>query len=140
VLRVTLDTNIYVSGLNYRGNPYRTLELAREGKILVAVSDEILDEVERVLQEKFHWPHRRAQQARRDIRDFAEHVTPSSHLNVIKEDPDDDRILECAAAARSDYIVTGDNHLLKLQSFGSIKMIKSAGFLDVVQEAGRHSR
>ena len=134
MLRVTLDTNIYVSGLNCRGKPYRTLELAREGKILVAVSDEMLDEVERVLQEKFHWPDRRAQQARRDIRDFAEHVTPAHTLTLSRRIPDDDRILECAAAARSDYIVTGDNHLLKLQSFGGIQMIKSADLLDVVQE------
>lgn len=47
----------------------------------------------------------------------------------MREDPDDNRILECAAAARSDYIVTGDNHLLKIKSFGGTQMIKVADFL-----------
>jgi putative PIN family toxin of toxin-antitoxin system len=45
VLRVTLDTNIYISALNYLGNPNRMLELARDRKVLIAVSDEILAEV-----------------------------------------------------------------------------------------------
>jgi putative PIN family toxin of toxin-antitoxin system len=76
VLRVTLDTNIYISGLNYRGNPFRLLELARSGELLAIVSDSILDEVERILHEKFNWPPDRAKQARRDILDFALHVTP----------------------------------------------------------------
>lgn len=36
-----------------------------------------------------------------------------------------------APPARSDYIVTGDNHLLKIKSFGGTQMIKVADFLKV---------
>jgi uncharacterized protein len=137
VLRVTLDTNIYVSGLNYSGNPHQMLELARTKKVLVAVSDDILDEVKRVLQEKFQWPQRRAAQARRDIREFSRHVAPGSRIDVIKEDPDDDRILECAVAAGSDYIVTGDYHLLRLGQYKGIKIVKVAEFLEIAAGEGR---
>lgn len=131
MLRVTLDTNIYVSGLNYSGNPYQMLELARAKKVLVAVSDDILDEVKRVLQEKFRWPEHRAAQARRDIGAFSQHVSPASRIDVVKEDPDDDRVLECAVAAASDYIVTGDNHLLRLGHYKGIRIVRVTDFLEI---------
>jgi predicted nucleic acid-binding protein len=48
VLRVTADTNILVSGLNFRGGkPFQILELARTGKINLTVSEAILNEMER---------------------------------------------------------------------------------------------
>jgi predicted nucleic acid-binding protein len=54
VLRVTADTNILVSGLNFRrGKPFELLELARTGKISLAISAAILDETEDVLRRKF---------------------------------------------------------------------------------------
>jgi putative PIN family toxin of toxin-antitoxin system len=137
VLRVTLDTNVYVSGLNYSGNPYEILEFARAKKMLVAVSDDILDEVKRVLQERFQWPQRRASQARRDIKAFSQHVTPTTPINAVKDDPDDNRILECAVAAGSDYIVSGDNHLLKLGHYKGIQIIRVADFLEIAQGESR---
>jgi uncharacterized protein len=48
---------------------------------------------------------------------------------VVSDNPDDDRILECAAAARSDYIVTGDKHLLRLKNFVNIRIVNPADFL-----------
>ena len=48
---------------------------------------------------------------------------------MVKADPTDNRILECAAAARSDYIISGDNHLLDLSQFGRAKIMKVADFL-----------
>ncbi len=57
MLRVTADTNVIISGLNFSGNPRRVLEMAEAGAIHLAVSDAILKEVERVLKrEKFGWP------------------------------------------------------------------------------------
>jgi predicted nucleic acid-binding protein len=45
VLRVTADTNVFISGLNFRGGkPFHVLELARERKINLTVSDAILGE------------------------------------------------------------------------------------------------
>jgi len=57
VLRVTADTNVIISALNFSGNPRHVLEMAEDGAIHLAVSDAILDEVERVLRrDKFGWP------------------------------------------------------------------------------------
>src|SRR4051812_38043551 len=112
--RVTADTNIYISGLNFRGKPFEFLQLARAGAIDVAISEPILVEVRRVLQLKFHWPEDEVTEIERQIGRFTRRVVPEQTVDVIKDDPTDNRILECAAAARSDFIVTGDKHLLQL--------------------------
>jgi len=50
---------------------------------------------------------------------------------VIKENPSDNRILECAVAAGSDYIVSGDKDLLRLGRYDSIRILNVADFLDL---------
>jgi predicted nucleic acid-binding protein len=52
-------------------------------------------------------------------------------LDVIKEDPDDDRILECAVSAGSEFIVTGDKDLLRLGRYDSIRILTVSEFLDL---------
>lgn len=137
MLRVTADSNIYVSGLSFRqGNPARFLDLARRGKLRVAVSDAILDEVSDVLGRKFDWPEEDITETRRQIERFAEKVRPPVRLDVVKEDPDDNRILECASAAGSDYIVTGDKDLLRLGRYDSIRILTISDFLGMVQAQG----
>jgi predicted nucleic acid-binding protein len=59
-------------------------------------------------------------------------VTPVERVHLVKADADDDSILECAKAARSDFLVTGDKHLLKLESFRGTRIIKPAAFLALI--------
>jgi len=56
---------------------------------------------------------------------------------VVTEDPTDNRILECAAAGKSEYLVTGDNHLLKLKQYGGTKIVNATDFLEIQAQAGR---
>jgi putative PIN family toxin of toxin-antitoxin system len=88
VLQVTVDTNILISGLNFRrGKPFQLLEFARAGKIDLAVSDPILDEMEDVLRRKFGWTNENIVEARERITAMARIVKPATTLNVIKDDP-----------------------------------------------------
>jgi len=131
VLRVTADTNILVSGLNFlRGKPFQLLELARTGKISLTVSEAILDEMEDVLRRKFGWNDERIAIGRKRITDMARTVKPSMQLDVVKEDPDDNKILECASAAGSDVIVSGDKDLLRLGRYDSTRIMTVSAFLD----------
>ena len=66
---------------------------------------------------------------RRSVAGVANRVTPAQTLDVIEEDPDDNRILECAIEAGSDYIVTSDKDLLRLGEYGQIKIVTAAAFL-----------
>jgi putative PIN family toxin of toxin-antitoxin system len=135
----TADTNIYISGLRFGGVPERFLDLAAAGEFRLDISDAILNETLRVLREKFQWSAERLQEAEEDIRSYTHHVTPTETLDVIKIDPSDNRILECAATAKSDYIVTGDKrHILPLGSYGVAAIVKAAEFMRQLQgEASR---
>ncbi len=138
MLRVTLDTNVYVSGLNFKGKPYELLELKRAGQFEVTVSEAILSELRRVLHDKFEWPESDIATVERQIRGFARVVEPKQKLDVMRDDPADNRILECAVAGGSDYIVTGDNHLLKLGQFAGTSIVSPAAFLEIqLQQRGR---
>jgi uncharacterized protein len=103
VLRVTCDTNIYISGLNFPGNPRRILKLAEAGAFLLAITQAILDEISIVLRrDKFGWPEEEVQRALHLISHSTERVEPLQQIEVITEDPSDNRILECAVASRSE--------------------------------------
>ena len=138
MLRATADTNILVSGLNFRrGKPFELLELARTGKISLTVSEAILDEMEDVLRRKFGWDDERVAVGRKGITDMARTVKPTVQLDVIKDDPADDRILECAVSAGSDYLVTGDRHLLTWGQYDAIRIVSVADFLEVATQQSR---
>jgi putative PIN family toxin of toxin-antitoxin system len=110
--RVTLDTNIYVSALHFGG--MRLLHMPVNGDIEVAVSEPILDELIRVLREKFQWDGYRLHDARQRVLGLAKFVVPAKTLDVVTEDEPDNRILECAVEAASEFIVTADKDLKQL--------------------------
>ena len=137
MLRVTADSNIYISALHFGGPPDDFLNLARAGKIHLSISDDIIVEVTRVLRDKFGWNKEALALFRERVGDFTEKVKPSERLDVVKEDPADNRILECALTGESQYLVTRDNHLLRLKSFDGMQIIKVADFLEMFRKQGQ---
>jgi len=114
------------------------LNVAEEGKIRLAISDDITKEIGRVLRrEKFGWPNEEIDRALRAISYFTEHVEPTQRIDAITEDETDNRILECAAASGSDYLVSGDKHLLKLGQYQRVKIVTPADFLETLAQASR---
>ena len=59
-------------------------------------------------------------------------VHPKSKFNVVKDDPDDDKIIEAAVEGKAEYIITQDNHLLKLKEFKGIKIVTPKDFLELI--------
>ena len=139
MLRVTADSNIYISALNFGGLPDKLLDLARGGEIQLAVSEAIMDEVSRVLRDKFGWSKDAIAQARAQIAEFTERVKPERRIAAVQEDPTDNRILECAVTGSSEYLVTGDKHLLKLGEFATTRIVKPAEFLEILARTERRS-
>ena len=62
-------------------------------------------------------------------------VFPQEKLNVVKEDSDDNRILECAVEGKVNYIISQDNHLLKLREFQEIKILTPEEFLKIIEKS-----
>lgn len=101
----------------------------------MAVSDSILNEVERVLRRpKFGWPQERIDEAMRQILIFAEHVEPKQRIDIVKADTSDNRILECAAASGSEYLVSGDKHLLKIGQYQGVRIVPPAEFVEMLAQ------
>jgi putative PIN family toxin of toxin-antitoxin system len=129
VIGVTADTNIYISALNFGGLPRQFLVLALERRFELAVSPPIQAEVERILRERFLWTEDALRNEAFRLSRMTRLVHPTQLIDAVPDDPDDNRILECAVASNSRYIVSGDKDLLRLGSYGGIEIIKVAEFL-----------
>lgn len=128
--RVVIDTNIYISGLNFAGKPGEVLELFITEKIEVCVSQFILSELEHILRTRFKWDISQINRALNLIRAKAIEVNPSIKLTVVKEKDSDNRILECAVEGEVDYIISGDKrHILPLKEYKGIKILSPDEFL-----------
>jgi putative PIN family toxin of toxin-antitoxin system len=128
--KVVLDTNVLISGILFGGNPRQILELVIKDKIAAYISPAIFTEFKEVLiRPKFGLPHEECFLIAREIEGQFCFVFPQITVDLIKDDPDDNIILECALAANVKYIITGDPHLLNLASFEKIKIISPATFV-----------
>jgi len=103
--------------------------MALDGEVDVALSQPILGETLRVLKEKFQAAPKELQTYRTIMEAASNMVVPRVNLDVVKDDPDDDKIVECAVSARADAIITADNHLLKIGLYDSIRMMQVVEFL-----------
>jgi putative PIN family toxin of toxin-antitoxin system len=131
--RVVLDTNTIVSALLGRdGKPAKVLADISKGGVINYLSEDILQEVQEVLSRpkivSKTSDHER-QYLLNFITSVSKIVTPKKKLGVMKEDPGDNKILECALEAKAHYIITGDNHLLKLRKYKTTIILNSEEFL-----------
>ena len=111
-MRVVLDTNVIVSGLNFPGNERMVLELALRGRFELFLSWFILGEVFGMLARKFGWDGERAAQVLQGIGNAATIIDPPRLPELIAGGHAGNRILECAVAAGADYLITGDRRRL----------------------------
>jgi uncharacterized protein len=133
VRRVVFDTNIYLSALTFGGKPEVVFEMARAGKIQLAVSASILAELASILKNKFAWDDEDVREALMVVGRHADLVKPGLRLRILEDDADN-RILECAVAGRADWIVSGDRHLLGLKEFRGIPIVRVSEFLSMAGE------
>ena len=131
-LRLVIDTNVVVSAaLKPEGLQRTVILLALAKPARWYVSDAILNEYATVLA-RFELRIRKSlrQQLLQLIRDQSRLIVPS-RLPQITTDPADNIFLECADAARADYVVTGNvRHFLKF--WKNTKVITSREFLDII--------
>lgn len=137
-MRIVVDTNVIVSALlNPDGSTNPVLSYLAKGKCLFLYSQDSLDEIFDVLSR----PRiRRGIVDDFDINEFVEllkfrgeEIIPVASIRVCR-DPDDNKFLEIAVDGHADYIVSGDSHLLSLNPFRGIPIIKPAEFLNILDK------
>ena len=130
-LRVVADTNVLVSALLFGGPPEQIVLAGLRGEIQLLTSSPLLKELERVLKGKFKLNLHLVRNIIEEIKEVAELVEVSSHINVISYPDDDNRVLECAVDGKAEFIVTGDTkHILPLKEFRGTKILSPSEFLN----------
>lgn len=135
-LKIVIDTNVLISSFLWEGPEHRLIKLIEMGALDGYTSPIILEELREVLQEpKFSFELREAAEAVGYFVSILTVVDPKVRLNVIDEDPADNRVLECALESRVDYVVSGDRHLLQLEECQGIKIVRSSELLNVYRRS-----
>lgn len=121
-----MDTNTLVSAIGWEGPPHRLLRARIQGRLELRLSPAILDELTEVLSR----PKLRVVATHPDLSavlswlcDPARLVIPGVTLDIVREDPDDNRAIECAAESGAEAVVTGDDHLLRLGTYQGIAFL-----------------
>lgn len=132
-IKAVLDTNVLISGIFWTGNPFRILKAWQNRQFTLAISPPILEEYRRVLAEM---TRKRPVSVLAGILELielhSEMVQPAPFAAPVCSDPDDDKFLEAALAARADYVVSGDAALLRVKSYQGVEIVKPARFLTIL--------
>jgi len=133
MVKVVIDTNVFISSF-FGGNPRKIIDLWNNGKILLCLSNEIIDEYVAVLR-------RMGLQNEKEINEllkiFAEgynliFTAETPRLEIIKDDPDDNKFIECAVELEAQYIISGDKHLQKIKKYMEILIVSPKEFLGMI--------
>ena len=132
-MKAVFDTNIFISAFVVPGKKAEEAYLhALKGDFSLFTSLAILTETAQKLRGKFGWHEDNIALALKSIAKIATITRPKSRIHVLADEPDN-RILECAITAGSDFIVTGDKHLLSLKEFRKITILSLSDFLEIFE-------
>lgn len=123
-MSVVFDTNVLISSTLWDGSVAQKLLFKMIlSNIQIYSSADILSEYERVLVRDFGYSEEETKSIVEKVLSFTALVQPKETVDAVKDDPDDNKIIECAVASGSKFIITYDKHLLKIKDFGEIRII-----------------
>jgi len=139
MFKIVLDTNVLVSALiNPHGKPAQIINYVFENKIRLFTSPSIMEELERVLSypklmKRHGLNSEELKEFISDLLSIMSLIEEEKIIEVIMEDPSDDKYLSCAIDAKVDFIISGDIHLLNLGEYEGIRIVTPAQFLEIME-------
>lgn len=140
MIKAVLDTNQYVSALIKPNGPQSELiKMASGGLYSIVLSSPLLEEIFRALT----YPRIRKYLSfsQNEIEEFFEslleicEITPGELLvEVVKNDPDDNKIIGCALEGMADFVVTRDHDLLKIKKYENIQIVTAREFMNILED------
>lgn len=125
-----LDTNVLVSAALSDGNPFEILRLAEQGEIISVTSPVISTELRDVLRrDRLPFSDDQVDELVTKVLSISRVIEPEIDIEAVEDDPDDDKMLECAVAGDVDCLVSGDSHLLDLENYRGILIYSPDEFL-----------
>jgi len=129
-LRVVVDTNVFISGLLWGGNPGKILNLWFWGKFNLLMSPYLCFEIIDVYQ-KFDNPSQDIEKLRLYLETKTIKIIPKKKVRVCR-DPKDNQILALCWVGQADFLITGDKDLLSLKEFKNTKIVRPKEFLKII--------
>mgnify|MGYP006307062433 CR=1 FL=1 len=136
-MRITADTNVLISALFWdKGSSHQIIASVARGETVLLMSKAILEEVEEILsrEKKFGLTGKQVKERLQFLESISRTVEPVKRFNTVKDDPDDDKVLECAFKGKADLIVSGDKHLKKLREFQGMPILPPKEALEKIRE------
>ena len=134
-MRIVLDTNCLIQSISPRSRYYAVWESLVNGRNTLCVTNEIIKEYLEILQRLTDYDT--AETIVKTIVNsrFVEFITPFYRFELIPQDPDDNKFVDCAIAANARYIVTNDHHfdVLKGITYPPIDVITLDNFMKLIQ-------
>ncbi len=137
-MEAVLDSNIAVSAaISPKGPPAELIRAWRAQSFVWVTSPPLLEELSRVLHSRhvkryLSWTNDELEEFLLDVQQSARIVVPAQSLDVIKDDPTDNRVLEAAIEAHAGYIVSGDRDLLDLKEYEGVQIVTPARFVAIL--------
>jgi len=132
---VVLDTNVLVSALFWGGVEATVVGLVEVGMVEGYTCQAIIDELTRVLRyPRFGLTEEEVEDVRNYYITILVVVNPDVRVDIVEDDPDDNKVLENAFEVNARFIVTGDRHLLKLGEYRGVKILQAAEFLQALRQ------
>jgi putative PIN family toxin of toxin-antitoxin system len=132
--KVVFDTNVLISGIVHAGISMQLIDAVLDGKLTLILSQPIILEFKRVIaRDKFKLSKTQQTTLTSFVLGIGQQIRIKSKFKVVKEDPEDDIILRTAYDGKTDYIVSGDEHLLSLKEFKGIKIVTGRKMLDLLK-------
>jgi len=129
--KIIIDTNIFISALGWGGSPKRLIDDVIEGKYELILSTRQFAEIMKVLDyPKFGFTEEQKQKLIIILYKISTIVKIKKEPKV-SDDPKDNIILAPADEMQIDYIITGDDDLLRLKVYKKAKIIKLKDFFDI---------
>lgn len=136
MLRAVFDINVLVSIIIRSGKPRELWNYVMDGKIILILSDELVEEFNEVIQRphlKRYLKKPRLAKFQRALIQLAKIYGIKTHFAQVTEDPDDNIVLETAFSGRADYIVSGDRHLLRIAEFKGMRIVTLDEMLKIIK-------
>jgi uncharacterized protein len=132
-MKITLDSNIFVSSFYWAGNPRKVFERVTNGLDELYITDDILNEVKTVMsRKKFDTNANEIEEYIKVIESYSIKLEPKNIVKKVSRDEKDNKILQCGFEGNVDFIVSGDNDLLVLKEYEKIKIVNPKNYLEIL--------
>lgn len=132
-MNIVLDTNILISSTLWDNSVAQRLlfKLINQDTFIYS-SIEILKEYQNVLNRDFGYSNEEIMKIIERMLLFIKLVTPKERIQLVKDDAEDNKVIECAIESSSSYIITYDKHLLSIKEYEGIKIIRPEEAMSII--------